>query len=607
MDHDDASDSSELSSPPSDLEETVQTLPIKPSKKRAAPRTIQQSSPRKRAKPSVDLAPAPEREEDVDNVQNTSNTPKKAKVVKRKASAGQKEVIAETEADDIGAFIEEKTTIKTKSPRRQTAKKSKVKQETETIIDIEVAEEKTEVKTNGHTKKTRESPVKQETTELPEDLLNPTSSTPKKQRKSKKAKLSVNADPTDDEKLPEDKEQAPAKVKRKRKTAEEKALEAMPLAARTLSPKILIGAHVSAAGGVHNAVTAANHIGGNAFALFLKSQRKWENPALKPEHSEQFRTLCGEHKYASDQHVVPHGSYLVNLAVKDAARKKQAYDVFFDDLKRCESLGIQLYNFHPGNTLGEQRDEAIARLAERLNEAHAETKTVVTLLENMAARPEGNVIGSTFADLRDVISLVHDKARVGVCLDTCHAFAAGYDLRSPAAFSATLADFDATIGLKYLRAMHINDSKAPFASHRDLHANIGTGFLGLRAFHNVVNEPRLMGLPLVLETPIEMKDEMTGKTIEDKGVWAREIKLLESLVSMDPDGEEFLKLERELAEKGQVEREKYQEQFERLEKERARKAAGGGRKRKGKKKGVVESVSESADSAAESSDADEKD
>jgi AP endonuclease-1 len=201
----------------------------------------------------------------------------------------------------------------------------------------------------------------------------------------------------------------------------------------------------------------------------------------------------------------------------------------------------------------------------------------------------GNVIGSTFEDLRDTIALIDDKARVGVCFDTCHAFAGGYDLRTPEAFAATMDDFERIIGIKYLRALHVNDSKAPFSSHRDLHANIGTGFLGLRAFHNIVNEPRFAGLPLVLETPIEVRDadglvmkDEKGKEKEDKGIWAGEIKLLERMVGMDVEGEEFLRLEAELARKGKPERERLAEQ---VEKKREKEAAKGAKKGKGRGKG----------------------
>ena len=279
-----------------------------------------------------------------------------------------------------------------------------------------------------------------------------------------------------------------AKAKRPRKTKEEKEAEMLPLAARTTGLRMFVGAHVSGAGGVQNSIGNATHIGANAFALFLKSQRKWDNPALKDEDRDQFIANCSEHEVQSQKHIVPHGSYLVNLAQAEKDKATQSYNSFIDDLKRCDSLGIKLYNFHPGNTGSNTRESALSRIAAALNRAHKETKTVKPLLENMAGT--GNVIGNTFEDLRDIIAQVEDKSRIGVCLDTCHSFAAGYDLRSPAAFRATLDEFDRVVGMRYLSALHLNDSKAPFHSHRDLHQNIGLGFLGLRAFPNVMNEPR---------------------------------------------------------------------------------------------------------------------
>lgn len=184
----------------------------------------------------------------------------------------------------------------------------------------------------------------------------------------------------------------------------------------------------------------------------MKSQRKWDNPPLSSEARDLFISNCKHHGYTAGEHALPHGSYLVNLAQADDAKAAQAYNSFLDDLQRCEQLGIKLYNFHPGNTGGEPRAAAIGRIAAQLNKAHKATKTVVTVLENMAG--SGNVIGSTWEDLRDIIALVDDKERVGVCIDTCHAFAAGYDLRSPDSFQATIDSFNAIVGAKYLRAFH---------------------------------------------------------------------------------------------------------------------------------------------------------
>ncbi|KAI1859733.1 hypothetical protein JX265_010182 [Neoarthrinium moseri] len=384
-------------------------------------------------------------------------------------------------------------------------------------------------------------------------------------------------------------------TKKRKTTAKAKPEDAMPLAPRTavasLQKAMHIGAHVSSAGGVQNSVTNAVHIGANAFALFLKSQRKWANPPLAPEAVQAFHACTKQHGWAVDKHCVPHGSYLVNLAAAERAKADQAYDAFLDDLRRCEQLGIRLYNFHPGNTNGEARAEAVGRIAAQLNKAHKATSTVVTVLENMAG--QGNVVGSTWEDLRDIIALVEDKSRVGVCIDTCHAFAAGYDLRSPEAFRDTVGRFNDVVGAGYLRAFHINDSKAPLGSHRDLHANIGTGFLGLRAFHNVVNHDAFAGLPMVLETPIDRKGP-DGKTVEDKQVWADEIKLLESLVGMDPEGEEFQALEKKLQAQGASERNKIQEQVDRKAAQDAKKGTRGkaAKGKKGKKKAESDEESE---------------
>lgn len=233
-----------------------------------------------------------------------------------------------------------------------------------------------------------------------------------------------------------------------------------------------------------------------------------------------------------------------------------------------------------------------------------ETKTVIPVLETMCGH--GSTIGGALSEFRDLLALIPKEhhSRIGICVDTCHSFAAGYDLTSPAGFKAFLDEFDELIGIKFLRALHLNDSKAPRGSKRDLHANIGTGFLGLRAFHNVMNEPRFEDLPMVLETPIDrvpVKDEEGSEdesakkpkkgpkagavAVADPSVWAREIKLLESLIGMDVQGEEFKALEARLSEEGRAERERIQDQHERkLEAdEKKKKKAKGAERPKGQK------------------------
>ncbi|KAL1740167.1 xylose isomerase-like protein, partial [Schizophyllum fasciatum] len=260
-----------------------------------------------------------------------------------------------------------------------------------------------------------------------------------------------------------------------------------------------IGAHVSTAGGVEHAIENALAIGANAFALFVKSQRKWESADLRDTSISLFAERLREHGYSPD-HILPHGSYLVNLGNPDAEKRAKSYDCFVDDLKRCEQLGLTLYNFHPGSTVGQASvEESIALIAECLNRAHQETKSIVTVIENMAGA--GNVIGGDFSHLAGIISQVGNKDRVGVCFDTCHGYSAGYNISTKEGWNAVMSDFEQQVGLRYLRALHLNDSKTPHNSKKDRHDNIGQGTLGLPAFHHIVTDPRTQNIPLILETP----------------------------------------------------------------------------------------------------------
>ena len=594
-------------------------------------------------KDSSDLSPPPA---DVDTQPQQSSPPKKRK----RGVKDTAEKLSNPKRTKQNQELEEDN----KAAKSQRAKKSEKELSSAGEEKDTTTGETTEVKakpkrTRKPQLKTEDNPGKAQEAETEE--------TPKPKRKRKpKVEKTLNTEDGDIK-------DTPPTPKRKRKTADEKAAEAMPLASRTTNHLYNIGAHVSAAGGVHNAITNAVHIGANALALFLKSQRKWANPALKPEHSNLFRSACTTHQYDAGKHALPHGSYLVNLAHSDPARKAQAYDSFLDDLQRCEALGIRLYNFHPGNTANAPRADAIANLAAHINAAHAATTTVTLLLETMATSSTSNTLGGQgFTDLRDTIALVQDKSRIGVCLDTCHVFAAGHDLRTPEAFAATMQEFDRVVGAGYIKALHLNDSKAPLASHRDLHANIGTGFLGLKAFHNVMNHKAFEGLPMVLETPtdvpnpkaqgsevvkseeaedssedkkaakgaevkavktddIDHKDspkeegkkatkpkaaKPPPKTIEDLNMWAREIKLLESLVSMDVNSSEFLRLEAELAEKGKASRAKHLEQFERKAAEAEKKGQRATEKlRKAKKRGRMVELREGEFSDSEEEEEEE--
>lgn len=435
-------------------------------------------------------------------------------------------------------------------------------------IEFEKEEEVKEKEENQHisiskksTSRKRAQPAKKVSVEATNDTKPDKGSSTTKGAKETTTKKST----TKRELISDGEEIKPAK--KPRKTKEEKEAEMLPLASRTaintLTRQIYIGAHVSASGGVDKSIGNALHIGANAFALFLRSQRKWTSPPLIPEARDQFRSISLEKEYDATKFVLPHGSYLVNLAAKDQEKADQAYACFLDDLNRCEELGVKLYNFHPGNTNGEPKVDAIGRIAAQLNKAHQATATVVTLLETMAG--QGNTVGSTFEDLRDIIALVDKKERVGICLDTCHVFAAGYDLRTSGTFDKTMDDLKEIVGIENLKAVHLNDSKTPFNSHRDLHANIGTGFLGLRAFHSIVNSPLFENMPIILETPIDTKNE-NGKSIEDKSVWAKEIKLLEGLIGMDAESQEFKFEEKRLWDAGTSERVKFQGQADKKQK-----------------------------------------
>ncbi|TFY64963.1 hypothetical protein EVJ58_g2280 [Rhodofomes roseus] len=245
----------------------------------------------------------------------------------------------------------------------------------------------------------------------------------------------------------------------------------------------------------------------------------------------------------SASHILPHGSYLVNLGNPDEKKREQSYECFLDDLKRCEELGLHLYNFHPGSTVGvATKDESLSLIAGCINRAHKETEQVVIVLENMAG--SGNVIGSTFAELGGIITQVEDKSRVGVCLDTCHMFAA---VRLPDLVNVTeyltntsrramtsgrmkagMAEFERDVGLQYLRGMHLNDSKGTLGSKKDRHQNIGLGELGLATFAHVLSDPRTRDLPLILETPAYDEPGTSASRLGKEGmdVWRKEVEVL---------------------------------------------------------------------------------
>ncbi|MDI5892175.1 deoxyribonuclease IV [Halomonas rhizosphaerae] len=259
-----------------------------------------------------------------------------------------------------------------------------------------------------------------------------------------------------------------------------------------------LGAHVSAAGGVDQAVRRAVEIGANAFALFTKNQRQWQSKPLSNEVIEAFRSACGRNDFGPGQ-ILPHDSYLINLGHPEAEGLAKSRAAFLDEFQRCEQLGIDRLNFHPGSHLKKiSETDCLSRIAESINEALAATRDVTAVIENTAG--QGSNLGWRFEHLAEIIEQVEDKSRVGVCLDTCHAFAAGYDLRTPEATTATLDEFDRVVGVPYLRGMHLNDAKSELGSRVDRHHSLGQGNIGLDAFTTLMRDPRLDGMPLILET-----------------------------------------------------------------------------------------------------------
>ncbi|MBD1558906.1 deoxyribonuclease IV [Vibrio sp. S9_S30] len=269
-----------------------------------------------------------------------------------------------------------------------------------------------------------------------------------------------------------------------------------------------IGAHVSAAGGVDKAPQRAREIGANAFALFTKNQRQWAAKPLEEETITAFKTQCEIHGFRADS-ILPHDSYLINLGAPEQEKLEKSRSAFIDEMRRCEQLGLTLLNFHPGSHLKKISEQAcLSLIAESINIAHQAVPNVIAVIENTAG--QGTNLGWRFEQLAEIISQVEDKSRVGVCIDTCHAFAAGYDLRTFETCEQTFKAFENTVGMHYLRAMHLNDSKVEFASRVDRHHSLGKGEIGWDCFQYIAQDVRFDGIPLILETiePEIWKDEI---------------------------------------------------------------------------------------------------
>ena len=273
-----------------------------------------------------------------------------------------------------------------------------------------------------------------------------------------------------------------------------------------------IGAHVSASGGVEFAPINAHEIGANAFALFTKNQRQWVSKPLTEESIQLFKENCEKYNFQAD-YILPHDSYLINLGHPEEEGLAKSRAAFLDEMQRCEQLGLKLLNFHPGSSLNKIAiEDCLALIAESINITLEKTKGVTAVIENTAG--QGSNLGSEFWQLKYIIDRVEDKSRVGICLDTCHTDTAGYDIVND--YDKVFDEFEKEVGFKYLRGMHLNDSKKELGSHVDRHDNIGKGLIGSTFFEKLMKDSRFDNMPLILETPDESK-------------WAEEISWLRSV------------------------------------------------------------------------------
>lgn len=273
-----------------------------------------------------------------------------------------------------------------------------------------------------------------------------------------------------------------------------------------------IGPHVSASGGVANAPKNAMAVGASAFALFTKNQRQWFSPALSQSDIDAFKAAVAESGIEA-KYILPHDSYLINLGSPDAEGLEKSRNSFLEEMLRCQQLGLTMLNFHPGSHLKKiTPEECLDRIAESINMTLDKTQGVTAVIENTAG--QGSNMGFAFWQLKYIIDKVEDKSRVGICIDTCHSYSAGYDLREK--YAGVWKEFDEIVGREFLRAIHLNDTKKELSSKVDRHDSVGKGYLGMDFFRQIMKDPSLNDIPFILETP-------------DETLWAEEIALLQSL------------------------------------------------------------------------------
>ena len=272
-----------------------------------------------------------------------------------------------------------------------------------------------------------------------------------------------------------------------------------------------IGAHVSASGGVENAPLNAKEIGANAFALFTKNQRQWVSAPLTAKSIELFKEYCTNGGFDAS-YIMPHDSYLINLGNPDEEAIQKSRAAFIDEMQRCEQLGLKMLNFHPGSHLNKiSVEQCLDEIAANINLALSKTKGVTAVIENTAG--QGSNVGNKFEELRYIIDRIDDKSRVGICIDTCHTYSAGYDIVGD--YDGVFGEFDRIVGFEYLKGIHLNDTKKPLGSRVDRHESLGLGLLGMDFFRRFMKDSRFDNMPIILETP-------------DESRWAEEIALLRS-------------------------------------------------------------------------------
>jgi deoxyribonuclease-4 len=294
-----------------------------------------------------------------------------------------------------------------------------------------------------------------------------------------------------------------------------------------MSNNKFFGAHVSASGGVFNAPLNAMKIGAKSFALFTKNQKRWDAKPFDTKTLDLWFKNLKKSKILP-KHILPHDSYLINLGHPEEEKLVKSRTAFIDELQRCDILGLEKLNFHPGSHLVkigkkltdelielryESEMKALEVIAQSINMALDKTKNVKAVIENTAG--QGSNLGYKFEHLAYIIDKIEDKSRIGVCIDTCHMFTAGYDIRTKEAYDKTWNDFDKIIGRQYLMGMHINDSKPELGSKVDRHAPLGEGYIGIDAFKYIASDSRMDDIPLVLETP-------------NMDIWTEELELLNS-------------------------------------------------------------------------------